>query len=97
MSERRFYAIFGLKGFAEWSTLTSEYFIDYRPQYREINHRKFFAGMAPELKLAYRILDRLEIIAATGLRVGYYSTEGKGRTQQGRWEQQPGYAGGANF
>ena len=57
MSERRFYPIFGLKEFAEWSALTGEYFIDYGPQYREINHRKFFAGMAPEIKLAYRILD----------------------------------------
>jgi len=70
--DRRFYLIYGLELFGEFSTQTGTYWVDYPPTY-EINHRKEYLGIAPSLKLNLRIVDRIIFFAETRYRLGMAS------------------------
>jgi hypothetical protein len=68
-SQRRLHLGYGLELFGESARMRGNYRVDYPPEY-EINHRKYFAGIAPSLQLNMRLSKRILLFADTRYRIG---------------------------
>lgn len=68
-AHKRFFLGYGLELFGELSKLQGNYWVDHPPEY-EINHRKYFAGLAPSIQLNLRLSKRILLFADTRYRFG---------------------------
>ena len=78
--DKRFYLNYGLELFGEFSTQAGTYWVDYPPTY-EINHQRKYIGIAPNIRLNLRIVDRVIIFFESRYRFGMLNSAAIESTQ----------------
>ena len=79
-SEKKVFLGYGLELFEEISNQRGTYWVDYHSTY-EINHRKNYRGIAPNLTINVKLDSRILIFADTRYRFGRVSLVQKENTQ----------------
>jgi len=82
-SEKRVFLGYGLELFDEISNQKGGYWVDYPPTY-EINHRKNYLGIAPNLTINVKLDRRIIFFADTRYRFGRVHLTQKESTQPGK-------------
>lgn len=79
-NEKKVFLSYGLELFEEVSNQKGTYWVDYPPTY-EINHRKNYLGVAPDLTINLKLDRRILIFADTRYRIGRVSLAQNESTQ----------------
>jgi len=69
-SEKKLYLSYKVDFFGEFSKLKGTFWNDYPPTY-EINNYRNFYGLAPKIKVNFRLIDKVNIVLSSGFRLGY--------------------------
>ncbi len=82
-NEKKVFLSYGLELFDELSSQRGIYWVDYPPTY-EINHRKNYLGIAPNLTINVKLEPRILLFAETRYRFGRANFHQRESTQPGK-------------
>lgn len=75
--QRRLYLAYGLELFGEFSKLKGDFWTDVFLGSRSVNHRKTYFGIAPRLKINFRLSNHLVLTASSRMRFGKVILKGE--------------------